>query len=75
MIKRLSGSLIRKNQTEAHAENELEQMLCPPEAFHHTAKEAQHGTDTASVSVRGANPSVANAAKYVCSHDSVVLYG
>lgn len=57
MIKGLYGLLIRKNRTEAHPENELEQLSCPTEDFHHTAKQAEHGTDTASV--RGANPSVA----------------
>lgn len=71
MMKRLSGLLIRKNQTEARAEDELEQMLCSAEDFHHTAKEAEHDTDTAIV--RGANPSVANVAKNVCTHDTVVL--
>lgn len=64
--------LIRKNWTEAHAENELEQ-LCPTEDFHHTAKETEHDTDSASV--EGANPTAANVAKNVYTHDTVVLYG
>lgn len=68
----LSGSVIRKYWTEAHAENELEQ-LCPTEDFHHTAKETEHDTDSASV--RGANPSVADVAKNVYTPDTVGVYG
>lgn len=44
-------------------------MFYHPNDFHHTATQIEHDTKTASV--RGANPSVANAAKNVCTHDAV----
>lgn len=46
--------------------------MCPTENFHHTAKETEHDTDCAGV--RGVNPSVANVAKNVHTHDTEVLY-
>lgn len=49
--------------------NQVWQRFRHPNDFHHTAKQTEH--DTKAASVRGANPSVADAAKNVCTRDVV----
>lgn len=49
--------------------NQVWQQFRHPNDFHHTAKQTEH--DTKAASVRGANPSVADAAKNVCTRDVV----